>query len=93
MKNLSEDIRRELVVKAKRNAAKWGLQLVESSNVPNCSRFLFLVLFLHQYIKKEQFLFCEPQEETTRGAGFMGYGELTSRLQQLFMGPCTNYLC
>ena len=63
---LSLDIKEQVVQKVK-NAGLFSVQLDESTNVQSCSQLMVFIRYIHSGDLKEEFLFCDDLELTTKG--------------------------
>ncbi|XP_045109127.1 zinc finger BED domain-containing protein 5-like [Portunus trituberculatus] len=67
---ISDDIREQVIQEIKR-AGLFSIQLDESTDVQSCSQLLAFVRYVHDEDLKEEFLFCEPLEQSTKGEDVM----------------------
>lgn len=64
--DMSEDIVSQVVSEIKASPTTFSMQLDESTDVANCSQLLVFVRYVFKRDLKEEFLFCEALETTTR---------------------------
>lgn len=67
---ISDDIKEQVIQEIKR-AGLFSIQLDESTDVQSCSQLLAFVRYVHDEDLKEEFLFCEPLEQSTKGEDVM----------------------
>ena len=65
IKDLSIDIRDQLISDLKASPLKISIQLDESTNVSNCSQLICFVRYIKEKKVEEEFLFCQPLPRTT----------------------------
>ncbi|XP_063872897.1 zinc finger BED domain-containing protein 5-like [Scylla paramamosain] len=63
---ISDDIKEQVIQEIKR-AGLFIIQLDESTDAQSCSQLLAFVRYVHDEDLKEEFLFCEPLEQSTKG--------------------------
>ncbi|XP_068250391.1 protein FAM200C-like [Palaemon carinicauda] len=63
---MSQDIITQVVSEIKQSPAKISMQIDESTDVSNHSQLLVFVRYVHEKNIKEEFLFCERLETTTK---------------------------
>ena len=56
----------QVIAEIKASSLKISLQLDESTDVENCSQLIVLVRYVHDGSIKEDFLFCEDLQRTTK---------------------------
>ena len=66
IKDMGQDITIQVVSEIKHNSAKISMQIDESTDVSNHSQLLVFVRYAHEKNIKEEFLFCERLETTTK---------------------------
>ena len=66
IKDMSQDVITQVISEMKQSPAKISMQLDESTDVSNHSQLLVFVRCVHQKNLKEEFLFCERLETTTK---------------------------
>ena len=54
-----------------KRAGLFSIQLDESTDVQSCLQLLSFVMYVHDEHLKEEFLFCEPVEQSTKGEDVM----------------------
>jgi len=79
IKDMSQDITTQVVSEMKQSPAKISMQIDESTDVSNHSQLLVFVRYVHERCIKEEFLFCERLETTTKAVDVF-------RLIQSFFG-------
>ena len=67
---LSDDIEEQVIGELKASGL-FALQLDESTDVSSCSQLMVFVRYCHESDAKEEILFCNDLESTTRGADVM----------------------
>ena len=65
IKDLSIDIRDQLISDLKASPLKISIQLDESTDVSNCSQLICFVRYIKKKKVEEEFLFCQPLPRTT----------------------------
>ena len=68
---MSADILDQVVDDLKVSPVKFSLQLDESTDVANCCQLLVFVRYLKDNAIKEEFLFCEPLQTTSKAADIL----------------------
>ncbi|XP_068246524.1 protein FAM200C-like [Palaemon carinicauda] len=66
IKDMGQDIITQFVSEIKQSPAKISMQIDESTDVSNHSQLLVFVRYVHEKNIKEEFLFCERLETTTK---------------------------
>ncbi|XP_059097468.1 protein FAM200C-like [Tigriopus californicus] len=66
IKDMSQNIITQVVSEIKQSPAKISMQIDESTDVSNHSQLLVFVRYVHEKNIKEEFLFCERLETTTK---------------------------
>ncbi|XP_064099360.1 protein FAM200C-like [Macrobrachium nipponense] len=80
IEEMSIDIK-EQVIREIKDAGLFALQLDESTDVSSYSQFLVFTRYVHEGKFKEEFLFCQPLETTTKGEDMMK--EVTNYFSEL----------
>ena len=65
IKDLSINIRDQLILDLKASPLKILIQLDESTDVSNCSQLICFVCYIKEKKVEEEFLFCQPLPRTT----------------------------
>lgn len=68
---ISADIEEKVIQEIKQSAL-FSIQLNESTDVNSCSQFMAFVMYIHNVDLKEEFLFCDSLEHSTKGEDVMG---------------------
>ena len=61
----------EQVIRGKKHGGLFSIQLDESTDVQFCSQLMVFVRYVHSGDLKEEFLFCDDLELTTKGEGVL----------------------
>ena len=65
--DISCNILKQIINELKASRFFFSMQLDETTDISNCSQLLVYVRYVHTDAMKEEFLFCEPLLETTKG--------------------------